>query len=42
MLINNAAPFQFLVVAIGLVMLMVSGCMVGPNYRVPQTTVPTA
>jgi outer membrane protein, multidrug efflux system len=30
-----------LVMVVGLAMLVVSGCMVGPNYHPPQTTVPT-
>jgi len=30
-----------LVAAVGLAVLVVSGCMVGPNYHPPQTTVPT-
>ena len=32
---------SILVAVVGLVMLIVSGCMVGPNYHPPQTTVPT-
>ena len=30
-----------LVVAVSLAVLMVSGCMVGPDYRPPQPAVPT-
>ena len=32
---------SFLIVAVGLTVLMISGCMVGPNYHPPQLTAPS-
>ena len=39
---EQRCPISVLVVAVGLVMLIVSGCMVGPNYHPPQLTAPPA
>ncbi len=39
---EQRCPILVLVAVVGLVMLIVSGCMVGPNYHTPQLTAPPA